>query len=144
VESGIVTFEHPLLLLLLVFPAAFAAWYWRSTQQRVALILKSLMLAAVVLALAEPRVDVWETKVATVVLVDTSAGVSSADLARASEIANKIDKAKGRHWVRVVPFARGGRPVGDGEHRHRVCCARRHCVSAGGHGAAPGRSVRRK
>src|SRR5262245_4712865 len=73
------------------------------------------MFAAVILALAEPRIDIQDSKVATVVLVDTSAGLSSADLARASEIATNIERARGRHWVRIVPFARGGRPVGDGE-----------------------------
>lgn len=109
------TFDRAWVLFFLVVPAAFAVIGWRSTQQRLALILKSLMLTAVVLALAEPRMEVWETKVATIVLVDTSAGLSPEDLQRASEIANQIERARGRHWVRVVPFARGGRASVDGE-----------------------------
>ena len=109
------TFDHPWLLLLLVLPAAFAAAGFRSTPSRLGLLLKTLMFAAVVLALAEPQIDIQDSKVATIVLVDTSAGVSSADLVRASEIATAIERARGRHWVRVIPFARGGRPLGDGE-----------------------------
>lgn len=109
------SFEHSWILAFLVLPVAFAVVSWKSAPNRLSLVLKALMLAAVVLALAEPRVDVWETKVAAVVLVDTSAGLSSADLAKASELATDIEKARGRHWVRVIPFARGGRPVGDGE-----------------------------
>src|SRR5690242_16796223 len=114
-EASVVTFEHPWILSLLILPVAFAIWSWKFAPSRIGLVLKALMLAAVVLALAEPRIDVQESKIAAVVLVDTSAGLSNADLARASEIATNIEKSRGRHWVRVIPFSRGGRPVGDGE-----------------------------
>ncbi|MBI3682220.1 MAG: VWA domain-containing protein [Acidobacteria bacterium] len=56
-----------------------------------------------------------ETKMAVAVLVDTSASVPQEDLARASELANAIEKARGRHWVRVIPFARSTRPAEPGE-----------------------------
>ncbi len=49
---------------------------------------------------------------AVAVLVDTSASVSPQDLARASEFASALDKARGRHWVRVLPFARSVRDLG--------------------------------
>ena len=42
--------------------------------------LKTLMAVAIILALAEPRLEVSETKVAAAVLVDTSSSVSSDDL----------------------------------------------------------------
>ncbi len=50
-----------------------------------------------------------ETKVALAVLVDTSASVSPADLERASQLAEAINEQKGRHWMRVIPFARSTR-----------------------------------
>src|SRR5205814_5779456 len=36
----------------------------------------------------------------------TSASVSAQDLARASDLATQIERARGRHWTRVIPFAR--------------------------------------
>ncbi len=72
---------------------------------------------AIVLALAEPTLTVPQTKMAVAVLVDTSSSVSPQDLARASEFAAALDKARGRHWVRVLPFARSVRDLAAGEQR---------------------------
>ena len=58
-----------------------------------------------------------QTKMAVAVLVDTSSSVSPQDLARASEFAAALDKARGRHWVRVLPFARSVRDLAPGEQR---------------------------
>ncbi len=52
---------------------------------------------------------------AVAVLVDTSASVSPQDLARASQFAAALDKARGRHWIRVLPFARSVRDLAAGE-----------------------------
>ncbi len=39
-------------------------------------------------------------------LADTSASVSPDDLQRESDFADRLEKARGRHWTRVIPFAR--------------------------------------
>ena len=48
---------------------------------------------------------------AVAVLVDTSASVTPQDLARASKLADAFEKTRGRHWIRVLPFARSVRNV---------------------------------
>jgi len=59
------------------------------------LVLQATGLAAVLIALAEPRVTVHETKVAAAILIDTSASVTPQDLARASDLATQIEAARG-------------------------------------------------
>jgi len=107
--------------------------------------------AAVLLALAEPRITVYETKVAAGILVDTSASLSEQDLARASSLAGQIESARGSRWTRVIPFARAARNAAPEEHaaawklkihsrrrrpRHqsRSRVARRRRFPSGGHG----------
>jgi Mg-chelatase subunit ChlD len=63
------------------------------------------------LALAQPKLSVQETKVALAVLVDTSESVSSSDLQKASALARQMESAQGRHWIRVIPFARSTREM---------------------------------
>jgi Ca-activated chloride channel family protein len=100
------TFDRSWVLLIAWLPAAWAVFEWRRTQRHLALVLKALSFIAVLLALAEPHLATTETKVALAVLVDTSASVSPVDLERASKLAEAINGEKGRHWVRVIPFAR--------------------------------------
>ncbi|MDX2179528.1 MAG: VWA domain-containing protein [Bryobacteraceae bacterium] len=104
------TFERVWILPLALAPLIWAAWTWMRAaldgKQRIGLVLKALSLAAILVALAEPRLRVNETKVAVAVLADTSASVSGADLKKASEIADRLESASGRHWMRVIPFAR--------------------------------------
>jgi hypothetical protein len=88
---------------------------WRQTSRKLGLTLKALSLAAILLALSEPRMILQETKVALAVLVDTSASSSAADLDRASQLARTMSGAQGRHWMRVVPFARSTRNLSSGE-----------------------------
>ena len=73
------------------------------------LMLKAGALLAIILALAEPRLTFFETKVAVAILADTSRSLSPQDLARASALATEIERARGRHWTRVIPFARSAR-----------------------------------
>jgi Ca-activated chloride channel family protein len=101
-----VTFGHAWVLLLAWTPALWVFWEWRSSARRIALILKAAGLAAVITALAEPRITVYENRVAAAILVDTSASVTQQDLAHGSELANQIEAARGRRWTRVIPFAR--------------------------------------
>src|SRR5579862_1236458 len=84
---------------------------WRRTSRRAGLALKAVSLAVILLALAEPRLNIAETKVAVAVLVDTSASVSPADLQQASQIADALANQRGRHWMRVIPFARSTRQL---------------------------------
>src|SRR5215470_8041235 len=61
------TFDHPLLLLLVLLPVAWAAWEWRFSSRRTALLLKAGAFAAIATALAQPRLTVYQTKVAVAV-----------------------------------------------------------------------------
>ena len=73
--------------------------------------MKALSLLAVLLALAEPRLNTFETKVGAVVLVDTSASISATDLTKAASIVGSLESARGRHWMRIMPFAREPRDL---------------------------------
>ena len=55
-------------------------------------------------ALAEPRLRVFETKVALTALVDRSGSVTEEDAARAEEMVASLRGAQGRHQLQVVPF----------------------------------------
>jgi Ca-activated chloride channel family protein len=103
------TFERAWVLVFLLVPLGWALFELKQTRRMVALILKTLALMAIVVALAEPVLTIPQTKMAVAVLVDTSSSVSSQDLARASELASELEKARGRHWTRVLPFARSVR-----------------------------------
>ncbi len=103
------TFDRIWVLAFVWLPLAWTIFEWRRTQRKLALVLKALSFAAILFALAEPRLNTSETKVALAVLVDTSNSVSAADLERASQIAGAIANERGRHWMRVIPFARSTR-----------------------------------
>src|SRR4051794_16101486 len=118
-EEGVVTFARAWVLLLLVLPAALVLWQWTRAPRRLNLLLKAAMLTLVILALAEPAVTISENKVSTMVLVDTSAGLSRDDLARASQLVSKMDSARGRNWMQVIPFARATRSVAAEEHNSK-------------------------
>jgi Mg-chelatase subunit ChlD len=109
------TFEHTWVLAFLLLPVAWMLFEWTRTRRTLALALKTLAFLAIILALAEPKFTLPETKMAVAVLVDTSASVSSQDLARASELAATLEKARGRHWIRVLPFARSVRNLAPAE-----------------------------
>lgn len=100
------TFERAWVLIFLIVPLGWALFELKQTRRIVALIVKTVSLAAIILALAEPVLTIPETKMAVAVLVDTSSSISAQDLARASNLANTLEKARGRHWIRVLPFAR--------------------------------------
>ena len=84
------TFDYPWLLPLAAAPLIWVAWEWRNSARRVALVLKAAALAAILLALAQPRVTVYQSKVALAILVDTSASVSEQDLEFASNTATTL------------------------------------------------------
>ena len=111
------TFERAWVLIFLLLPLGWMFFEWSRTPRLAALVLKTLAFLAIVLALAEPILTVPQTKMAVAVLVDTSSSVSPQDLARASEFAAALEKARGRHWVRVLPFARSVRDLAPTEQR---------------------------
>jgi Ca-activated chloride channel family protein len=109
------SFDRAWILFILVLPLAWAAWEWRRQPRHTALVLKAGMIVAVILALAEPSFSFRARKVALAVLVDTSASVTDADLARESGLLKQIDQARGSNQVDVIPFARTPRPLTDSE-----------------------------
>ena len=155
-------FDHPWALLALLLPLGWAAWEWRGSARRLALGLKAAAFVCIVLALSGPRLMVYQTKVAVAVLADTSASLSPEDLAHESAIASEVQRGHGRHWTRVMPFARGTRMLALEENtkngwqlRHTAGAAghgtrsgsrhpRRRGGAARGHGAAPGAGLRRQ
>ncbi len=108
-------YERAWVLFFLPLVGILPLLEWRRASSRIGLLFKTLAFAAVIVALAEPSLPTSETKMAVAVLVDTSASVSDRDLEQASEIAASIDKAKGRHLVSVIPFARATRPLEQAE-----------------------------
>jgi Ca-activated chloride channel homolog len=127
------TFERPLALLLALLPIAWVAWEWRSSSRRMALGLKAGAFLAIALALAMPRLTVYQTKVAVAVLADTSASISTDDLRSESAVADRLGGARGRHWMRVIPFARTTRNTALDEHGPKGWQLR-HTAGAPGHG----------
>ena len=110
------SFAHPWVLLALLLPLGWAAREWRDTGRHLALSLKTAVFVCIILALSGPSLVVFETKVAVAVLADTSASVSPEDLARESKIAAQVESARGRHWTRIIPFARTTRNASLSEH----------------------------
>ncbi|MGA8029793.1 MAG: VWA domain-containing protein, partial [Bryobacteraceae bacterium] len=84
--------------------------------KRLSFTLKALSFAAILLAIAEPVITLPETKTGAVVLVDTSASITRADLARASSIIAQIERHKHANWMKIVPFASFPQDVPGGAH----------------------------
>ncbi len=103
------TIEYPWLLPFALAPLIWAAWEWRNSARRGALVMKAAMLAAILFALTQPRMTVYESKVALAILADTSASVSQQDLDNASYAATTLERGRGRNWTQVLPFARSVR-----------------------------------
>jgi uncharacterized membrane protein len=116
--------------------ALLAEWllygrFWRGSASRSRWLLKAATLAAILLALAAPPIAVYQTKVAVAVLADTSASVSADDLQRESALAGQVERARGRHWARVIPFARSTRNAVPEEYPNDAWRLRRTVGAAG-------------
>lgn len=95
------------LLLLAAEWWLFARHLPAGTRSRnLSLGLKGAAIAAGLIALFAPGLDVPESKLAVGVLVDTSESVPAADRESASQLASAIESASGRHEVYIYPFAR--------------------------------------
>jgi Ca-activated chloride channel homolog len=99
------TWAHSWMLVAVLMPLAWVALAWRTAGHRVGLLLKGLAFAAIMLALAEPTINLPETKTGAVILVDTSASITPNDLSRASSTVSAIVRGKGRNWIKIVPFS---------------------------------------
>lgn len=101
-----------ILAILGALLIALEWWLYRGKPAApLAIALKVASLAAVSLSLFQPGLPVHETKLGVAVLADTSASISGADLALESKLVDGIEDARGRHIVRVLPFARSIRPA---------------------------------
>ena len=98
---------------LVILGCALLAAEWALFRQkplsRLSAALKAAALLAALAALWQPGLPVNETKMAVSVLADTSASIPAESLARASQILSSLERARGRHIVRVMPFARSVR-----------------------------------
>ncbi len=114
------TFVHPWWLLLVLAPIAWVTFSWRTTGRRLPLLLKATSFAAALIAFAEPQLPLPRTKVGAMVLVDTSASITNADLKRASSVVEEIENERGSNWMKVVPFAAKPRLLAADEVSHGV------------------------
>ena len=109
------TFDRAWVLAIAWLPLAWMVFEWRRTTRRWALVLKALSLAAILLALAEPRLNVHRDQ-------GRGGGAGghvgqrfAADLEHASQLAARDPGERGRHWMRVIPFARSTRSLDTSE-----------------------------
>jgi uncharacterized membrane protein/uncharacterized protein YegL len=109
------TFDRLWVLPFLLLPLLWAAFEWRRQVRRTPLILKTVMIALVILALAEPVIEFRDRKVALAALVDTSESIAPEDLSRESGILSEIQSSKGSNRVDIIPFARTPRALSAAE-----------------------------
>ncbi len=114
------TFDRLWVLLLLPLPLGWLAWEWRRQAHRAPLMLKTGMLLALILALAEPVYQSRDRKVALAALVDTSASMTDADMERQSGILRRLSDEKGSNRLDVIPFARTPRVLSPAESGYRL------------------------
>src|SRR5690606_24727211 len=88
-----------------------------------------------------PVLTIYQTKVALGILVDTSSSMAPEDLERASELATRLEKGRGRNWTQVFPFARSHRPAA-AEELEKDAWRFRHTAGAAGRGTKIEAAVR--
>jgi uncharacterized membrane protein len=84
-------------------------WYWYGKRHRPWL--KFAAVAAIAVALFGFSLPLSETKLAVTILADSSQSLSGQDLADLREKVSAVVAARGRHQVRVMPFARATRAL---------------------------------
>lgn len=84
-------------------------WWYFAKRQR--LWLKIAALAAIAIALFGPAMSLFETKLAVTILADTSQSLTQPDIDLLAERISQVQQARGRHNVRVLPFARAVRAI---------------------------------
>jgi Ca-activated chloride channel homolog len=108
-------FAHPWFLLVSFGPIVWCIYSLLRSSRPLSAALKALSMAAILVALAEPSLTLPETKAAKVILIDTSASVSSQELARACSMAQRAEDKKGRNWAKIIPFDSMPRRLTPGE-----------------------------
>lgn len=106
------SFDRAWVLALVWIPLAWGYLEYRRTPRKLGLALKVATFTLILLALAQPRLNISTAKIAVGVLVDTSASIAPRDLERASKVVSELDSARGSNALSVIPFARSTR-VGD-------------------------------
>jgi Mg-chelatase subunit ChlD len=92
------------VLWLLAAPPVWAWWEWSRSLRRVGILLKAVVFALILLALAEPQMTVFEQRIALGVLADVSASVPAEQVESERELARQIESARGRNLFRVITF----------------------------------------
>ncbi len=111
-------FGRSWVLLLLLLPAAWVAWEWTRSSRRAGLAIKGAVFALILLALAEPGLELWERRQAIAVLSDASASVPAEQREQAREFVRGLRGAAGDAQVRPITFASGvrrGLPEAEGQ-----------------------------
>jgi Ca-activated chloride channel family protein len=101
------------MLALALLPLAWAAWEWRSSRRRAALLLKAISFSIILLALAEPRWQSFEQRSGIAILVDASASIPAEQLALERQLAERLQDAASDSVVRVIDFDSGIRRAAD-------------------------------
>ena len=104
------TFDSPWALSLVLLPLIWAATEWRRSERRRWLLSKAAAFALAVFAMAEPRMVVSRTRVAVLVLADSSASVHAEQAAQKRATISRMAAARGRNSLRVVAFDSSTRP----------------------------------
>ncbi len=114
------TFEHIWILWLLPLPALWVLWEWRRGGRRAGIVLKAAVFLFIILALARPKLAVWETKVAVAVLADVSGSIPAEQIEQQAALIGRIQAARGRNQIRLISFddsTRRADPAGIGNSR---------------------------
>ncbi len=101
------------LVALSLAPLAWAAWEWRSSRRRAALLLKAISFSVILLALAEPRWQSFEQRSGVAVLVDASASIPAEQHTIEQQFAERLQDAASDSVVRVIDFDSGVRRAAD-------------------------------
>ena len=104
------TFSSPWVLWFLIVPVLWAAWEWRRTYRAPGVLLKSLVFTLVIVALAEPRLTTFETKIAVAVLADSSPSIPAEQIEQMRETIQRIAEFRDGNQVRVFSFDGETRP----------------------------------
>ena len=93
-------------------------WWLFAKRQR--MWLKLAAIAAIAVALFGPAMSLFETKLAVTILADTSQSLTQQDIDSLADRIGQVQQARGRHLVRVLPFARAVRPISTEEATGRL------------------------
>lgn len=104
------SFDNPWALSFLLFVAIWSVWEWKRTNRKAAMIFKALVFAFVIAALADPRLNFFETKISVTVLMDASSSIPEDQIKQQRAILHRLDKVRDRNQLRVFSFDESVRP----------------------------------